>query len=33
VKGLDPSEIEGVWAEGGQLPGTTTFGINLKLGF
>jgi hypothetical protein len=33
VKGLDPSEIEGVWAEGGQLPGTTTFGVNVKLGF
>ncbi|MFB9293097.1 SusC/RagA family TonB-linked outer membrane protein [Persicitalea jodogahamensis] len=33
VKGLDPSEIESVWAEGGQLPGTTTFGVNVKLGF
>lgn len=33
VKGLDPSEIESVWSEGGQLPGTTTFGVNVKLGF
>jgi TonB-linked SusC/RagA family outer membrane protein len=33
VQGLDPSEIESVWAEGGQLPGTTTFGVNVKLGF
>ncbi len=32
VKGLDPSEIESVWSEGGQLPGTTTFGVNVKLG-
>ncbi len=33
VQGLDPSEIESVWSEGGQLPGTTTFGVNVKLGF
>jgi TonB-linked SusC/RagA family outer membrane protein len=33
VLGLDPSEIESVWSEGGQLPGTTTFGVNVKLGF
>ncbi|TDB65174.1 SusC/RagA family TonB-linked outer membrane protein [Arundinibacter roseus] len=33
VQGIDPSEIEGVWSEGGQLPGTTTFGVNVKLGF
>ena len=33
VQGIDPSEIEGIWSEGGQLPGTTTFGVNVKLGF
>ncbi|WP_315815374.1 hypothetical protein [Paraflavitalea speifideaquila] len=33
VKGLDPSELEQSWREGGQLPGTRTMGINLKLNF
>ena len=33
VKGLDPSELEQSWMEGGQLPGTRSVGFNLKLGF
>ena len=33
VKGIDPSELEQSWLEGGQLPGTHSFGINLKLTF
>ncbi len=31
--GVDPSEMEGFWEEGGQLPQTRTFGVNLKVGF
>ena len=33
VKGIDPSELEQSWLEGGQLPGTRSMGINLKLSF
>ncbi len=33
VKGIDPSELEQSWLEGGQLPGTRSMGINLKLNF
>ncbi len=33
VKGLDPSELEQSWIEGGQLPGTRTVGVNVKFGF
>lgn len=33
VKGIDPSELEQSWLEGGQLPGTRSLGINLKLTF
>lgn len=33
VKGLDPSELEQSWIEGGQLPGTRSIGVNLKLTF
>ena len=33
VKGIDPSELEQSWLEGGQLPGTRSIGINLKLTF
>jgi hypothetical protein len=32
VQGLDPSELESVWAEGGQLPAARSFGFNVKLG-
>lgn len=31
--GVDPSEMESFWEEGGQLPQTRTFGVNLKVGF
>lgn len=33
VKGIDPSELEQSWLEGGQLPGTRTMGVNLKITF
>jgi TonB-linked SusC/RagA family outer membrane protein len=33
VKGIDPSELEQSWIEGGQLPGTRTVGVTLKLTF
>ena len=33
VKGIDPSELEQSWLEGGQLPGTRSLGINLKITF
>lgn len=33
VKGIDPSELEQSWLEGGQLPGTRSLGVNLKLTF
>jgi len=29
--GIDPSELEQYWNEGGQLPQTRTFGLNLRL--
>ena len=32
-KGFDPSEISNVYGEDGQLPGTRSVGVNLKLGF
>ena len=32
-KGIDPSELNDTTGESGQLPGTRSFGINLKLGF
>ena len=32
-KGFDPSEISNVQGEDGQLPGTRSVGVNLKLGF
>jgi len=32
-KGFDPSEISNVFGEDGQLPGTRSLGVNLKLGF
>lgn len=32
VKGLDPSELESVWSEGGQLPAARSWGFNIKLG-
>ena len=31
--GIDPSEMENFWQEGGQLPQTRTFGVNLRVGF
>ena len=31
--GVDPSELENFWQEGGQLPQTRTLGVNLKVGF
>ncbi|HUH33845.1 MAG TPA: SusC/RagA family TonB-linked outer membrane protein [Daejeonella sp.] len=31
--GIDPSELENFWEEGGQLPQTRTFGVNLRVGF
>ena len=33
TKGFDPSEISNVQGEDGQLPGTRSVGVNLKLGF
>ncbi len=33
VKGLDPSQLQTPWYEGGQLPGTRSIGFNLKLQF
>lgn len=33
VKGFDPSEISSVYGEDGQLPGTRSLGVNLKIGF
>lgn len=33
TKGFDPSEISSVYGEDGQLPGTRSVGVNLKLGF
>ena len=33
TKDFDPAEISGVYGEDGQLPGTRSVGINLKLGF
>ncbi len=33
IKGIDPSESAGNWIEGGQLPGTRTIGLNLKITF
>lgn len=32
VAGLDPSELESVWSEGGQLPAARSWGFNIKLG-
>jgi TonB-linked SusC/RagA family outer membrane protein len=32
-KGFDPSEISNIYGEDGQLPGTRSIGVNLKLGF
>lgn len=32
-KGFDPSEISNVFGEDGQLPGTRSVGVNLKIGF
>ncbi|WP_442588815.1 SusC/RagA family TonB-linked outer membrane protein [Pedobacter sp. AW31-3R] len=31
--GVDPSELENFWQEGGQLPQTRTIGFNLRIGF
>ncbi|NEU09254.1 SusC/RagA family TonB-linked outer membrane protein [Flavihumibacter sp. R14] len=31
--GIDPSELENFWEEGGQLPQARTFGVNLRVGF
>ncbi|MBB2150093.1 SusC/RagA family TonB-linked outer membrane protein [Pedobacter gandavensis] len=33
IPGIDPSESAGEWLEGGQLPGTRTIGLNLKVTF
>jgi TonB-linked SusC/RagA family outer membrane protein len=33
AKGFDPSEISNPYGEDGQLPGTRSLGVNLKLGF
>jgi TonB-linked SusC/RagA family outer membrane protein len=33
TKDFDPSEISGTYGEDGQLPGTRSIGVNLKLGF
>jgi TonB-linked SusC/RagA family outer membrane protein len=33
TKDFDPSEINSVFGEDGQLPGTRSFGVNLKIGF
>jgi TonB-linked SusC/RagA family outer membrane protein len=31
--GVDPSEVENLWTEGGQLPSTRQYGINLRVSF
>ncbi|MNR37454.1 hypothetical protein D3C85_1554690 [compost metagenome] len=33
IPGIDPSESAGTWNEGGQLPGTRSIGLNLKVTF
>jgi hypothetical protein len=33
VEGIDPSELEVYWHEGGQLPSTRSLGINAKITF
>ncbi len=33
IKGVDPSELEQSWIEGGQLPGTRSMGVNVKIIF
>lgn len=33
VDGIDPSELDGNWVEGGQLPGVRSIGFDLKIGF
>jgi TonB-linked SusC/RagA family outer membrane protein len=33
VHGWDPSELSGSWGENGQLPGTRSFGFNVRLAF
>ncbi len=33
IKDQDPSEISGIAGENGQIPGTRSIGVNLKLGF
>jgi hypothetical protein len=33
TKDFDPSEINSVYGEDGQLPGTRSIGVNLKIGF
>ncbi|MGN7720623.1 SusC/RagA family TonB-linked outer membrane protein [Chitinophaga sp. 22620] len=33
TKGIDPSELESSWLEGGQLPGTRSIGFNVKVTF
>ncbi len=33
IKGIDPSKSAGNWNEGGQLPGTRTIGLNLRITF
>jgi TonB-linked SusC/RagA family outer membrane protein len=33
TRGFDPSEISNAYGEDGQLPGTRSLGVNLKLGF
>jgi len=32
IPGIDPSEQDGNWVEGGQLPGVRSFGFDLKIG-
>jgi hypothetical protein len=32
-KGVDVSEAETYWTEGGQLPTVRSFGLNVKIGF
>jgi hypothetical protein len=33
TKDFDPSEISNVYGEDGQLPGTRSLGVNLRIGF
>jgi hypothetical protein len=33
TKDFDPAEINSVYGEDGQLPGTRSIGVNLKIGF